>query len=93
LLLRPLVTADMDWLADLYADPAVNRFQWDRASTVKQARRVAIIYLDLHQCRFGHWAIHDKDSGVVHGWTELSKLRPWPVPSDQIALSYVLRRP
>jgi hypothetical protein len=22
---------------------------------VKQARRVAIIYLDLHQCRFGHW--------------------------------------
>jgi len=55
LLLRPLVTADMDWLADLYADPAVNGFQWDRASTVKQARRVAIIYLDLHQCRFGHW--------------------------------------
>jgi hypothetical protein len=45
----------MDWLADLYADPAVNGFQWDRASTVKQARRVAIIYLDLHQCRFGHW--------------------------------------
>ena len=79
----------MDWLADL----EVNRFLWDRACTVEQARRIAEAVVDLHQCRFGHWAIQDKDSGVVHPWTELRKLRPWSGPSDQIALSYVLPRP
>jgi RimJ/RimL family protein N-acetyltransferase len=34
----------------------------------------------------------DKSTGAIHGWTELSKLRPWSGPSDEIALSYVLRR-
>lgn len=41
---------------------------------------------------FGHWAIQDKSTGAIHGWTELSKLRPWSGRSDEIALSYVLRR-
>jgi RimJ/RimL family protein N-acetyltransferase len=91
--LRPLICQDVEWLADLFADPEVNRFLWDRASTAEQARRAAeaVVYLDLHRYHFGYWAIQDKDSGVVHGWAELSKLRPWSGPSDEIALSYVLR--
>jgi RimJ/RimL family protein N-acetyltransferase len=52
----------------------------------------AIVYLDLKRGQFGHWAIQDKATGVVHGWTELSKLRPWSGASDEIALSYVLCR-
>jgi RimJ/RimL family protein N-acetyltransferase len=91
--LRPLIDEDVDWLADLFADPEVNRFLWDDVSSMEQARRAAeaIVYLDLHQFHFGHWAIQDKESGEIHGWTELSKLRPWWGPSDEIALSYVLR--
>jgi RimJ/RimL family protein N-acetyltransferase len=94
LLLRPLVTDDLDWIAALCLDPDVNRFLWDCAATLEQARRVAeaIVYLDLHKCHFGHWAIQDRNSSVIHGWVELGKLRPWSGPSDEIALSYVLRR-
>jgi len=92
LLLRPLVLEDVDWLAGLFADREVNRFLWEGASALEQARRTAeaVVSLDLMRCRFGHWAIQDKATGVVHGWTELSKLRPWSGPSDEIALSYVL---
>ena len=92
--LRPLIEQDVDWLADLFADPEVNQFLWDGAATPQQARRgaEAIVQLDLMRYHFGHWAILDKNDGAIHGWTELSKLRPWNGPSDEIALSYVLRR-
>lgn len=56
------------------------------------ALRKQLSYWDLHQCHFGHWAIHDKAAPIVHGWVELSKLRPWSGPSDEIAISYVLGR-
>ena len=94
LLLRPLIPGDVDWLTDLFADPEVNQFLWDGASPPQQAKRTAqaIVSLDQMRCQFGYWAIQDKATGVVHGWTELSKLRPWSGPSDEIALSYVLRR-
>jgi RimJ/RimL family protein N-acetyltransferase len=91
--LRPLIEEDVGWLADLFAGPDVNRYLWDEGSTVEQAKRnaEAVVSLDQHKFHFGHWAIQDKDSGAIHGWTELSKLRPWWGPSDEIALSYVLR--
>jgi RimJ/RimL family protein N-acetyltransferase len=92
LLLRPLIMEDQGWLAVLFADPEVNRFLLDSACTPKQASRFAeaVVSLDLMRHRFGLWAIEDKTTGIVHGWTELSKLRPWSGPSDEIALSYVL---
>jgi RimJ/RimL family protein N-acetyltransferase len=95
LLLRPLIAEDVDWLAQLFADPEVCRFLGDGASPVEQARRhaEAVVSLDQYRCHFGVWAIQDKTTAVIHGWTELSKLRPWWGPSDEIALSYVLRRP
>lgn len=94
LILRPLIAEDVDWLADLFTDPEVNRFLQDDACPPEKARRTAeaVVYLDLKRCWFGCWAIQDKATGNVHGWTELSKLRPWSGPSDEIALSYVLRR-
>ena len=93
-LLRPFIMEDVDWLAHLFADPEVSRFLWDGAGAPEQARRTAeaVVYLDLKRCQFGHWAIQDKATGVLHGWTELSKLRPWSGPSDEISLSYVLCR-
>jgi RimJ/RimL family protein N-acetyltransferase len=89
-----LIVEDVDWLADLFTDPEVNRFLQEEARPLEQARRTAeaFVYLDLKRCWFGCWAIQDKATGAVHGWTELSKLRPWSGPSDEIALSYVLRR-
>ena len=92
--LRPLTADDAEWLTDLFVDAEVNRFLLDGALSPEQARRAAaaIVSLDLMKSRFGHWAIQDKSTGVIHGWTELSKLRPWSGPSDEIALSYVLRR-
>jgi RimJ/RimL family protein N-acetyltransferase len=94
LLLRPLIAEDVHWLADLFCDSEVCEFLFDGASTLKQARNAAdaIVYLDLMKTHFGHWTIQDKSSGEIHGWTELSKLRPWDGLSDEIALSYVLRR-
>ena len=94
LLLRPLIAGDVDWLAGLCADPEVNRFLWDRDATPEAARRAAeaMISLDLARSCFGQWAIRDKTTADIHGWAELSKLRPWSGPSDEIALSYVLRR-
>jgi RimJ/RimL family protein N-acetyltransferase len=93
-LLRPLIAADADWLADLFTDPEVNRFLLDGTLSPDEARHAAeaIVSLDLMKCHFGHWAIQDKSTSAIHGWTELSKLRPWSGPSDEIALSYVLRR-
>ena len=93
-LLRPLVPADAEWIADLYLDPEVNRYLWDCAATREEARHgaEAIVQLDQHMCHFGYWAIVDRESWEVHGWTDLGKLRPWEGPSDEIALSYVLRR-
>jgi RimJ/RimL family protein N-acetyltransferase len=93
-LLRPLIADDADWLADLLADPEVNRFLLDDAMPADEARETAeaIVSLDLMKSHFGQWAIQDKSTGAIHGWTELSKLRPWSGPSDEIALSYVLRR-
>jgi RimJ/RimL family protein N-acetyltransferase len=92
-LLRPLVSEDVDWIGELCIDPDVNRFLWDCARSDSEARRVAeaIVYLDLNKYHFGHWAILDKSTAAVHGWVELGKLRPWSGPSDEIALSYVLR--
>jgi ribosomal-protein-alanine N-acetyltransferase len=89
-----LIADDAEWLADLLADAEVGEFLWDRASTRERARRAAhsMISLDLMRSQFGQWAIQEKSTGAVHGWTELSKLRPWSGPSDEIALSYVLRR-
>jgi RimJ/RimL family protein N-acetyltransferase len=91
-LLRPLITTDADWLAQLFVDPQVNRFLWDGPSAPEHARRTAeaVVSLDLTRCQFGYWAIQDKVTGSIHGWAELSKLRPWSGPSDEIALSYVL---
>ena len=88
------MACDADWLTGLFMDPEANRFLLDEALSPGQARRAAeaIISLDLTKCHFGHWAIQDKSIGVIHGWTELSKLRPWSGPSDEIALSYVPRR-
>jgi RimJ/RimL family protein N-acetyltransferase len=93
-LLRPFIADDLDWLTDLFADREVSRFLWECTESLDKARRdaEAIIFVDLHSRPFGHWAIQDKNSGVIHGWTELSKLRPWSGPSDEIAVSYVLRR-
>ena len=61
---------------------------------MEESRRLAdaMVNLDLNRHWFGNWAIQEKDTGILHGWTELSKLRPWSGPSDEIALSYVLRR-
>ena len=94
LLLRPLINEDVDWLAQLFTDPEVNRFLQDGACAPEKARRFAeaVVSLDLYRCQFGCWAILDKATGAIHGWTELSKLRPWSGPSDEIALSYVLGR-
>jgi len=93
-LLRPLIAEDADWLTDILTDSEVNRFLLDGALSPDEARQTAeaIVALDLVKCHFGHWAIQDKGTGAIHGWTELSKLRPWSGPSDEIALSYVLRR-
>ena len=70
----------------------MNRFLWDGALAEKRAKRCAeaIVFLDLMKYHFGRWAIQDKTTGVIHGWTELSKLERWSGPSDEIALSYVL---
>lgn len=94
LLLRPLIAGDEVWLTGLCADPEVNRFLWDRETTLEAARRSAeaMVSLDLVRSCFGQWAIQDKATGDIDGWAELSKLRPWSGPSDEIALSYVLRR-
>jgi len=66
----------------------------DKVSSNHQAQRFAesMIDLDLDRLGFGSWAILDKETGMIHGWTGLAKLRPWWGPGDEIALSYVLRR-
>jgi len=94
LLLRPFVDEDEGWLAGLHLDPEVTRYLWEGADTEVKARRAAgvLVQLDQQMCQLGHWAILDRESGQAHGWTELTKLRPWDGPSDEIALSYVLRR-
>jgi RimJ/RimL family protein N-acetyltransferase len=93
-LLRPLIAEDLEWLTVLLADADVNRFIWDGALPPEKARRAAqaIVDLDRFHVHFGLWAIQDKSNGAIHGYTELGKLRPWSGPSDEIALSYVLRR-
>ena len=93
LALRPLVAEDVEWLTRLYCDPEVNRFLWaEAAGSPERMRREAeaVVELDGMMCRFGHWAIEDRATGVVCGWTELGKLRLWSGPSDEIGLSYVV---
>jgi [ribosomal protein S5]-alanine N-acetyltransferase len=94
LLLRPLIESDTAWLTELLCDAEVCQFLWDGPSEREQAHGAAqaIVNLDLWHCRFGHWAILDRKTAAIHGWVELSKLRPWDGPSDEIAISYVLRR-
>jgi RimJ/RimL family protein N-acetyltransferase len=91
--LRPLVREDVDWLALLLSDPKACEFLLEDAAPPEKARghAEAIVDLDQYRCHFGVWAIGDKGTGEIHGWTELSKLEPWRGPSDEIALSYVLR--
>ena len=91
-LLRPLITEDVDWLTHLLSDAEVTRYLLEGAGSPERAKRAAetMVSLDLRACHFGLWAIQDKTTDLVHGWTELSKLRPWAGPSDEIALSYVL---
>ena len=93
-LLRPFIEDDLDWLTDLLVDREVNHFLWDGVKSRDEAKRTAegMIFLDLNRLQFGHWAIQDKSTGVIHGWTALGNLRPWSGPSDEIAVSYVLRR-
>jgi [ribosomal protein S5]-alanine N-acetyltransferase len=93
-LLRPFIADDLDWLADLIADREVNRFLWDDVRSRADSRRTAeaMISLGLVRLHFGHWAIQDKNTGAILGWTALGKLRPWSGLSDEIAVDYVLRR-
>jgi RimJ/RimL family protein N-acetyltransferase len=93
-LLRPFIADDLDWLTDLVADREVNRFLWDDVESREKAGRIAeeIISLDLRRFQFGHWAIQDKNTGAFLGWTALGKLCSWSGPSDEIAVSYALRR-
>jgi ribosomal-protein-alanine N-acetyltransferase len=94
-LLRPLVEEDSDWLTDLIADREINRYLLgEKVESLEKARKAAdaMIYLDLMRGAFGEWAIQDKQSGVIHGYAGLGKLRPWSGRSDEIAISYVLRR-
>jgi len=93
-LLRRFVAEDVDWLTNLIADPEIDHFLDDRVDSPAQARRCAeaIIDLDLEHNQFGYWAIQDKETGAIHGWTALGKLRPYWGPGDEIAVSYVLRR-
>jgi len=94
LVMRPLRDEDVEWLAPLLCDTAVATFLWECAETPDQGRKYAIAHIEFDHLRhrFGMWSIQDKASGEFHGWAELSKLRPWSGPSDEIALSYVLRR-
>ena len=93
-LLRPFIADDLDWLTDLVADREVNRFLWDDVESREEAGGIAeaMISLDLVRFQFGHWAIQDKNTGVILGWTALGKLRPWTGLWDEIAVSYALRR-
>jgi len=92
--LRPYRVEDAAWLPDLLRDPEVCRFLWDFAETPEKARKTAegMIRLDAMRHHFGYWAIQDKHTSEHHGWVELSKLEGWEGPSDEIAVSYVLRR-
>jgi RimJ/RimL family protein N-acetyltransferase len=91
--LRPLIAEDVEWLTDLWADREVNRFLREESESREEARSIAkaMLYLDRGLCHFGHWAIQDKDSGIMHGWVALRKLHGWSGPSDEIAVSYILR--
>jgi RimJ/RimL family protein N-acetyltransferase len=93
-LLRRFAAEDVEWLTDLIADPEVETCIGDNVRSRGKARKgaEAIISLDLSGCQFGYWAIQDKDTDVMHGWTLLGKLRPWWGLSDERGLSYVLRR-
>ena len=93
-LLRRFVAEDVEWLTDLIADPEVEICIGDNVRSRGKARKgaEAIVYLDLSGCQFGYWAIQDKETGVMHGWTLLGKLRPCWGLSDERGLSYVLRR-
>ena len=92
-LLRRLVAEDVEWLTDVIADPEVDCFMGDELSSREEARQhaEAMILSNPHR-EFGYWAIEDKETGVMHGWTALGKLRPRWGSSDEIALCYVLRR-
>jgi RimJ/RimL family protein N-acetyltransferase len=92
--MRPFQQTDVDWLPDLLLDPEVCRFLWDFAETSEKARKAAesMIEFDSIRHHFGYWAIQDRHTREFHGWAELSKLDGWPGPSDEIAVSYVLRR-
>lgn len=73
--LRPLVHEDAVWLTSLFTDPEVCRYLHSGPFTAEKARRFAeaIISPDLQYRHFGHWAIHDKATGIVPGCVELMK--------------------
>ena len=92
-LLRRLIAEDVEWLTDLNVDPEVNRFIDDEVSSRDEAKYFAAVTIDSNSsCEFGYWAIQDKETGVIHGWTALGKLRPRWGSRDEFAVSYVLRR-
>jgi RimJ/RimL family protein N-acetyltransferase len=88
--LRPVVSADARWMADLKCDPEVTRHTPGElsGSSLARAWATSVISLFSRSPMYGYWAIEDSTQGPPHGWVALKRLHS----TECIEVGYRLRR-
>lgn len=88
LVLRELVTDDLDALASIYADPDVRRFFPEGTLTVDETREELAWIIDVYYGRYGYglWATVLKETNVLIGRCGLLPWRVIPPRAAPLAL-------
>lgn len=91
LILHDWTPADVDSYARICSDPGVMRFMWPaRAATpAESAYGVQLLREHWLQWGFGHWAVHEKESGRFVGRTGIKRHPDWELDADNTEVGWL----
>jgi RimJ/RimL family protein N-acetyltransferase len=84
----------VDEYARICADPQVMRFMWPARPATPAESAYGVTQLEEHWLRwgFGHWAVHEKETGRFVGRTGIKRHDDWELDPDNTEIGWLYDR-
>jgi RimJ/RimL family protein N-acetyltransferase len=94
LILSEWTPADVDEYARICSDPVVMRYMWPARAATPAESAYGVKLLEEHwlQWGFGHWAVHEKDTGRFVGRTGIKRHPDWEPDPDNTEVGWLYDR-